>query len=98
METFSYLMQKEYPFDESVMEHVAEHGTMEMVKLLHERGCPITYKTMLAATKNTRLEVVNYLVEQKCPMDSRVMHQMKRIRINGKWNEEESDIDSSDSE
>ena len=46
---------------------MAEKGNLELLKVLHEKGCPWTGWTCSSAAKNGHLECLKYARENGCP-------------------------------
>jgi len=47
--------------------NAASNGHLDVLKYLHEHGCPWDSLTCYHAHENDHIEFLNYAIEQKCP-------------------------------
>ena len=54
----------------NVMTIIIKNGNLEILKYLHENGCPWDEDSCYNASENGNLEVLKYLHENNCPWNS----------------------------
>ena len=47
--------------------NAASNGHLDVLKYLHEHGCPWDWETLWEARECNRIDCFNYAIEQKCP-------------------------------
>jgi len=64
--------------NEDCCEHASYNGKLEVLKYLHENGCPWNKKCCQYASHNRHLEVLKYLHENGCPWNEKC----KEMKLN----------------
>jgi uncharacterized protein YabN with tetrapyrrole methylase and pyrophosphatase domain len=54
--------------------NAAENGHLNILKYLHENGCPWNKWTYIKATRHGHLNVLKYLHENGCPWDENICY------------------------
>ena len=67
--TISWALEKCLERRERFCARMAENGNFDLLKVLHENGCPWDEETCSNAAKNGHLECLKYLHENECPWD-----------------------------
>ena len=72
--TISWALEKCSEEKERFCARMALNGNLELLKCLHENGCPWDWRTCFGAAKNGHLECLKYAHENGCPGSSRFAH------------------------
>ncbi len=67
--TLSWALERCSEYKEGFCAEMARKGNLELLKFLHENGCPWDEKTCYRAALNGHLECLRYAHENGCPWD-----------------------------
>ena len=67
--TISWALEKCSEAKERFCSKMAEKGNLELLKVLHEKGCPWNEDTCRCAAENGHIECLKYARENGCPWD-----------------------------
>ena len=74
--TISWALEKCSEEKERFCEQMARNGNVELLKVLHEKGCPWDIWTCYEAAKYGHLECLKYAHENGCPESSKYAHDL----------------------
>ena len=74
--TISWALEKCIERRERFCARMAENGNFDLLKVLHENGCPWNEDTCLNAALNGHLECLTYAHENGCPESAKYAHHL----------------------